>query len=201
MATHPMTNNIPENLQLLFLASAAHLFALSTLELAETGGIPPEEHQKAGEEAIVLARKAMEIEVQRTGTESRQAANAMGALGRVLVYFNDVNDEEAIGLYERATTIFSRVYGSTSANVAAGEGNLGAAYGNRANKALSANDLDRALVNLGLALSHYRESARIYTAVNYMDEADRHAQTIAQIEENTNAAREALANPHRRITF
>ena len=75
---------IPGNLQQPFLASAAHLFALATLELAITGDIPPEEKHESGQEAIVLARKALEIytPTQLFGTQSfEKAANGTHLAG------------------------------------------------------------------------------------------------------------------------
>ena len=55
-----MTDNfIPADERPQFLAEASYYLAISIQALAGTGGIPPEEKQKAGEEAIALARKAL----------------------------------------------------------------------------------------------------------------------------------------------
>ena len=60
------------------------------------GGIPAEEKQKAGEEAITLARQALEIRTQLHGTESVEVALVMGVLADVLNYFNILNNDEVI---------------------------------------------------------------------------------------------------------
>ena len=39
------------------------------------------------------------------------------------------------------------------------------------------------MVNLEQALTHYREAARIYRAVNFMDRADDAVRRVAQVEE------------------
>ena len=81
-------------------------------------------------------------------------------------------------------------------NVAVGNRNLAKAYENRAKRARAANDLDRELANLNLALPHLREAARIYRAINYVDSADRLAQAVVQVEKalrQFTAARAAAA--------
>ena len=107
----------------------------------------------------------------------------MTILANALRYFNNVDDDEILHLSEQSTAIYRRVEGCSSYNVAAGEGNLGNEYTNRANSAQDANDLDRSLDNFKLALPHYREAARIYTAINHVDIADKHLRVVAQIEE------------------
>ena len=180
-----MTDNfIPADERPQFLAEASYYLAISIQALAGTGGIPPEEKQKAGEEAIALARKALEIQSQLFGSESAQDALYMGALAKVLDYFNDVDDDEILRLYEQAIAIFSRVEGSLSPNVAVHEHKLGIAYSNRVRRAVAANDADRCMANLELALPHYRESARIHRAINHLDSADISLQKVAHVEEN-----------------
>ena len=71
-------------------------------------------------------------------------------------------------MYEQAFATFSRVQGSSSMNVAAYKKNLGSVYFKKANKAVDVKDLDRYMF---LAITHYREAARIYTAINRMDKA------------------------------
>ena len=69
-------------------------------------------------------------------------------------------------------------------NVVVGEENLGDAYDGIARRARDVNDLDREMVNLNLALSHFREAVRIYSAVNHVNSADRASQTIDEVEED-----------------
>ena len=184
MTLHPMTNDIPENKQQPLLARAARMFAGAIFQMEQAGGIPPEEKQKTGEEAIVLARKALEIDSQLYGTESEQVVLAIGILASALDCFNnDDDDGEAIRLYEQVIAIRSRLSGSSSLNMAVSKYNLGSACGRRARRAEAANDLDRCVVNLEPALLHYREAARIYLALNHVETADSIAQAAKKVEE------------------
>ena len=167
-----------------YLADVSYVLARAIYSLATAGGIPPEEKQKAGEEAIKLAQQALEIRTQLHGTESVKVANCMGILADILDHFNDVDDDKVLRLIEQSIAITRRVEGSLSANVAVGENNLGVAYKNRANRAQAVNDVDRYVANLELALSHYREAARIHRANNHMDYADETLRSIAEVEEN-----------------
>ena len=180
-----MTDNfIPTEEQPRFLAEGSYYLAIAIYELARDTGISLEEKQKTGEEAIVHARQALELHTQLFGTESAKVALSMGVLADALDHFNDVDDDEVLRLYEQSKAIISRVQGSSSMNVAAGENKSGNAYHNRANRALDANDLDRCMTNLELALPHFRESARIYEAINHIDAADTSRLNIANVEEN-----------------
>ena len=180
-----MTDNfIPSDQRPLFLAEASCWLARAILQLAGAGGIPPEEKQKAGDEAIVLAHQALEIHAQLHGTESVDVAADMTILAEALDYFNDVDDDEILRLHEQSIAITSRTEGSSSVNVGSGEGNLGAAYINRARRAEATNDLDRRMANLELALPRYREALRIYRANNHVDTANVALRNIAKIEEN-----------------
>ena len=107
----------------------------------------------------------------------------MIALADALNYFNNVDDDEVLRLHAQAYAITSRVEGSSSVNVAVGERNLGNAYMKRAARAGTANDVDRYMANLELALPHYREAARIYRANNHMDKADEILRKVTQVEE------------------
>ena len=69
---HKHDNKIPDDQRQRYIAKGAYHLSHATLRLAENGGIPPEEMQKAGQEAIVLARKALEIHTQVRGTECLQ---------------------------------------------------------------------------------------------------------------------------------
>ena len=184
MTMHPMTHDIPADLQQPLLAKAAYYLADAIHSLAQAGGIPPEEKQKVGEETIALARKALGIHTLLYGAESEQVVNDMGSLARILVYFNnDDDDEEAIRLYKQEIAINSRMEGSTTVNMAVNLFNLGNAYHKRVHSAVAANDLDRCLVNLELALSNNRESARIFGAINLMDKAKEATEIANNMEE------------------
>ena len=173
---------IPSDQRESLLADGSYWLSRATFFLAQAGGIPPEEKQKAGEEAIALARKALEIHTQLKGTESAEVAADMAALADVLNHFNNVDNDEILRLYEQSISIYRRVEGSSSVNVGVGEKNLGNAYNKRAIRAQAANDVDRCIANLELALPHYREAARIYRAVNHVDSADRSLRLAVEIE-------------------
>ena len=176
-------SHIPEYLQQPFIARGAMELARSLWQSAENGGIPPEEQRETGVEAIMLARRALEIYTEVYGAESEQVANSIGILADVLDYFNDVDDDEVLRLFEQSKAICVRMEGSLSPNVAANEKNLGIAYERRERRALAAHDLDRYVANLELTLSRFRESARVFRASNRMDDADRAAQDAFKIEE------------------
>ena len=186
-------NFIPSDQRAQFLADGSRLLALAIFWLTKAGGIPPEEEKKAGEEAIVLARQALKIHTQLHGTANINVAMCMGTLATILDYFNDVNDDEILRLYEQTNAINRRAGGISSVNVAAGEGNLGLAYESRAKRALAASDLDQCLANLVLALPHFRESARTYSSINRLDDVDRNLRDIARVEENIRQTRIARA--------
>ena len=176
-------SHIPEHLQQPFTARGAMELARATLALAQSGGMPAEERQEAGVEAIMLARKALEIYTQLYGTASSKIANVMGLLGSILDYFNDVDDDdEVFRLYEQAKAIYARIEGGSSSNVATSEYNLGAAYQRRAKRAQDANDLDRCVANLELALPHFRAASRIYRAINRVEAADEASQVAVTVE-------------------
>ena len=175
-------NDIPGEERVVYVAKAADLLAQAIYRWAEIGGIPPEEQQKSGEEAIARARQSLEIYTQEDGFDSERAAIAMCVLADVLDYFSDSCDDEALRLYQQSIVIGHRVEGSTSMDVGVREANFGAAYCNRAEKARAANDLDREQSNLELALPHYREAVRIDRANKNMDAAES-IRIIAEVEE------------------
>ena len=124
-----MTDNfIPTDQQPPFLAKGSRALARAIHGLARTGGILPEEMQKAGEEAIALARKALEIDIRLYGTENLEVANDMRVLADVLDHFNDVDDDEIPRLCEHFIAAYRRECGSSSVNVASGESMLGTVY-------------------------------------------------------------------------
>ena len=185
-----MTDNfIPSDQRSQFLADGSYYLARAILHLAKAGGIPPEGKQKAGEEAIASARQALEIHTRLHGTESMDVAHDMDVLADVLDFFNDVDDDEIPRLYEQTIAITFRVEGNSSINVAAGEGNLGIAYKNRARRAQAANDQDRCMINLELALPHLREAVRIYRDNNHVESADKNQRTVIEIEEHMRRVR------------
>ena len=107
----------------------------------------------------------------------------MLVLAEALAYFNDDDDEEVIRLFEQSKAMFALLHGSSSSNVAASEGKLGVVYQNRAARAHDANDLDHELTNLELALSRYRETARIFRAINHIESADQASRIADEVEE------------------
>ena len=181
-----MTDNfIPSDQRSKFLANGSYYLAVAIHRLALAGGIPPEEKQKAGEEAIMLARQALEIHTQLHGTESADVASNMCALADVLEYFNNnVDNDDVLRLHEQSIAIYSRKEGSSCVNVAIGKDKLGYAYVKRAERADAANDPDRCMANAELALTHYREAVRMYRANNLVDRADGTLYNIAELEEN-----------------
>ena len=180
---HKHDNKIPDDQRQRFIAKGAYYLALTTLRLAQDGGIPAEKKQKAGQEAIALARRALEIHTQLYGTENNDVGSDMVVLAEILDYFNGGDDEEIFRLLEQAKAILAQVQGSLSSNVALIEYKLGKAYYSRATSALRANDRDHAQANLELALPRYREVARIYRVINRVDRADEAAQRAVEVEE------------------
>ena len=176
-------SHIPDNLREPFIAHGAHWLAKAIFAASFSEGMPPEEKQGSGQEAITLARRALEINTQLHGPESEEVAHDMGLLAQVINCFNEVEDDEVLHLYEQAKAIFNRVKGSLSPNVANCENNLGNTYYKRANQARTAHDLDRCVVNLELALPRYRESAQIFRAINLVDRADNAVRDVIDIEE------------------
>ena len=176
-------SHIPDDRRQYFTARGAYSLARAMLHLARNGDVPPEANQAAGQEAIGLARRALEINTQLHGLEHDHVANAMSLLADALDYFNNVDDDEVLRLYEQSIAITARVAGSSTVNVAESEKNFAIAYCERAKRAHAANDLDRELANLELALPHLREALRIFRAVDHADRADDEAQCAVQVEE------------------
>ena len=131
--------------------------------------------------AIAHAREALEISTQLYVDDGEVGTNLM-VLADILDHFNEVDDDEVIRLYEQAKSVFARSQGSLSSNVATSEKNLGITYRDRAIRACTAHDLDRAVANLELALPHVREAVRIYRAANRMDRVDDALRRVAEVE-------------------
>ena len=176
-------SHIPEHQVQEFTARGAMELARALWQLVQHGDMPPEEQQEAGVEAIMLARRALEINTRLYGTESSEVANGMTTLACILNCFNDVDDDEVPRLHEQSIAIYARLQGSSSTNVASGEYNFGEAYNKRARRAHNIHDLDRYVVNLELALSHIREATRICRDINLMDMADRGGRRAVEVEE------------------
>ena len=190
-------SHIPEGQQQWFTAKGAYQLANAILHFSMDEDIPLEKQQESRREAIMLARKAMEIHTQMHGAESADVADDILLLAQILHYFNDDDDDEVPHLYKQAKVIFARVQGSLSVNVAASEGSLGGAYYSRATRAQAAQDADRFIVNLELALPHYREAARIYRAINHVERADSAVRNVSDLEnllQKVTLARAATAN-------
>ena len=174
---------IPSDQREWLLAEGCHWLARATLQLAQAGGIPSEEKQKAGEKAITAARQALEIHTQLHGNESNEAASDMRVIAAVLNQFYNVDDDEVLRLHEQANEITSRLEGVTSFNMAVGENNLGSAHVRRADRARIANDVDRYKSNLELASCHFREASRICRLNNLIEKADEALRKAVEIEE------------------
>ena len=176
-------SHIPDDELQWFIARGAYYLASAMFRVAQNGDIPPEANQAAGQEAIALARRALEIYTQLYGLEDASVANAMSLVARALNYFNDNDGDEVLRLYEQSIAITARAEGSLSFNVAASENNLALVYRKRATRARAANDMDLEMANLELALSHFRETARIYKVLNHEEDADDVLQGIVEVEE------------------
>ena len=180
-----MTDNfIPADQRPQFLADVSYWLATAIYALVQDGGIPPGEKKKAGEEAIEHIRKALEIHTQLHGIESNDAAHDMTTLADIIDFFNDIDDDEILRLREQSIAIYRRVEGTSSYNVAVGVFNLAIAHDRRANRAQAANDQNRELANLEMALPHFREAARICRIINHMDKAKEATEGAALIEES-----------------
>ena len=102
---------------------------------------------------------------------------------QALDHFNDIDDDEILRLYQNSYPIFVRLQGGTSSNVALNEKNIANAYRKRARRAYNADDLDRELDNLELALPHYLEELRIHNANNNMASVAESRRNVTFIEE------------------
>ena len=177
-------SHIPDRQRELFTAQGAHLLAKAIHGLALNGGISAEEKKETGFEAIMLARKALTIHTQLFGPESDYVAHDLYVLAQLLDYFNVVDDDEVPLLYEQAKAIYARAQGNLSPNVASCENNLAVWYQTKAKKAHDANDLDRHVANLELALPRYREAVRVFRAANHVERADDAARDATDVEED-----------------
>ena len=180
--------NIPEDLQQSYLARGATELARAILLLAKTGILPAKKSQAAGQEAITLARRVVEIHTRLLGIECYEAAVGMLLLAQILDHFNDVNDDEILRLYEQAKPIFVRVQGTLSVNVAMCEKNMGLAYKRRANRANFVEDVPLYVANLELAMPRLREAIRLYSAMSYFEESDRMIRETIDVEQSLQQA-------------
>ena len=181
---HKYDNKIPEVKRQEYIARGAHHHAKAILYLALNGGIPPAEKQKAGQETIALARKALEIHTQLLGgNDNADVCDVKGILADALDHFNDDDGEEVLRLHEQALSGYSRLQGSSSYNVAVSTHKIASLYSQRAINAAAAKDLDRHSENIKLSIPYFREASRIYRAVGYMDDAEETAQFAASYEQ------------------
>ena len=127
------------------------------------------------------------------GAESIDAAGSKGLLSSVLNYFNDVDDDEILRLSEQGISTYRRVEGSLSPNVGNGMQNMAVTYHCRARRAHAANDLDRCMTNLELALTHLLEAVRIYRAINHVETVDDILRQVTRTEEDIRRLRIAIA--------
>ena len=188
-------NFIPSDQRSEFLARGSYYLSQAIQGLAKIGGIATEEKRKAGEEAITLARQALKIHTQLHGIESADAACDMSALADALEYFNNVDDDEVLRLYERAIENYRRVGGTIDMllNIALSKYKLGSIYKNRAQRAHIPDDLDRCVTNLELSIPHFLDAAQIYRANNHGDDADTADRAAAAVEEKIRLIRIARA--------
>ena len=177
---HKHDNKIPDDQRQRYIATGAFFLGQATLQLAKNGGIPAEGIQKAGQGAILLVRRALEIHTRLHGTEDDRVANDMCVLAEALDFFNGDGDDEALRLFERSKSIYARLYGSLSVNIAVIEQTLGLVHYKSAKRAHDVNDLERHVTNLNLALSHFVEAARIYRAINRIELADNNVQKVEE---------------------
>jgi len=176
-------SHIPDNQREYFTATGAYYLAKAMLHLAQSLDIPPEANRTAGQEAIGLAGRALEINTQLHGTEDQNVAGAMRLLADALNYFNNVDDVEVLRLFEQSNAITARVEGSSSTNVGAGKTNLAMMYQNKADRARAVNDVDREMANLELALPLLVDAARIFRAANRVDRIDDAEKGVIQVED------------------
>ena len=179
---HKHDNKIPDDQRQRYIAKGAYYLAQAMLRLTKAGGIPPAEKQQTGQEAITLARRALDIHTQMYGTECSATSNDMSVLAEALDFFNDNDEAEVLRLFERSIAIDKRVYGSSTVNVAIGETKLVEAYYKRAERAHDAINLDLEQAMLELTLPHYREAARIHRTIGRMDKADNIAKNVVVVE-------------------
>ena len=177
-------NDIPAYKRPLYVTKAADALAQAIYRLAESGGIPPEKKQKAGEMAIARARQSLESSTRLYGTEDGLTASAMYGLAQILDFFNNTDDDEILRLFEQSIAIFTRVDGHKSQNVAVSENSLGSAYKKRAIRASEIMDLERSVANLELALVHFREAAQIHRTNNNVVHATQSLKSADGIEEH-----------------
>ena len=179
---HKHDNKIPNDQRQRYIARGAYLLALATLRLAQSGGMPAGRKQKAAQETVALARKALEIHTQLYGTEDDKVANDLYVLAEALDHFTDNGDDEVLRLFQQSIAIMTRLQGVSSVNVAIIEIKTGNAYLKRAEQARTAKDLNRYVENMELTLPRYNDAARIYRAVGRVADADHAAGQVTIVE-------------------
>ena len=167
-----------------FLADGSFWLARAILDLTKAGRVSSQEKQKVGVEAIAFARKAFDLHPKLLAVPLIQVSYDMTLLADVLRCFDDGDDHEILRLQEQAVVIATRAEGSSSPNVASTKNYLGSSYQKRAMRAENANDLDRCMTNLELALFQHRDAARIFRAINRPSATHDSLREVARVEED-----------------
>ena len=175
-------NDIPGEKRLLYVEKSARLLARAIFRLASSGGIPLEEIEKSGTEAIARARQSLEINKQLYGNVSEGVAIATAILADILEYFQKSGDDEIIDLYKLSIDLHRQLHGYMSINVGVNNRNLGITYYNRAEQAHKASNRQQEKINLIQALSYLREAACIYRSINHQDKLKRTLFNVNEVE-------------------
>ena len=177
-------SHIPDSQREEFTARGAHYVAKSIFAMVQSGGIPAEEKEEAGNEAIARARQALDTFSRLHGIERKTVAMAKVMLAQVLNFFKEEDDDEAIQLFEQSKAIYIQLQGNSSIKVGEIEEDLGALYYNKAKRALEGtNDLHNTLSYVDLSLPRLREAVRIYRSLGRLNkEVDRSIKMTIEIE-------------------
>ena len=188
-------SHIPDNMREAFTARGAKELARALLNFAQQGNLPMEEKKETGKEAIMLARRALEIDTQVNGAESLQEGSDMAALAQVLSFFSEMDgDDETVRLYDQSTAIYALVEGNLSKNVAVNEYNVGLFYYNRSKREITVDTMDQCVADLELSLSRFHEAARIYRVIDHVDDVNGAMQFVKHAEELLRLATPARAS-------
>ena len=160
---------IPDDELPRYTAKGAKYLAKAIYNMAQDGGIPPNEMKSRGEQAILLSRKSLEMHTKFYGPNDATVASDLLILAGILDFFQGANNEsfdEVVKLYQRVIPLYGRLQGSTCYNAAASVNNLGLAYRNRAGRDLAAGDVEQCVIHTQLSLTQFREATRIYRLLN-----------------------------------
>ena len=98
MVVNDTENIIPADKFSFLHAQAYEYLACALFRLSDSGRVPRAEKTKTGEEAIALARKALELHTELEGEDSYQVAKVCNTLADALDHFNNVGDDEILRL-------------------------------------------------------------------------------------------------------